>query len=147
MRLSAAMVMLLSLLAGSALLTASAQTAEANEMGEKVFKKCSVCHSLEAGKNKLGPSLAGLYGRAAGSLAGYKFSKDMVSAGGAGLVWNAETLAAYIKKDGKSGPKTYIGALIGKKKAKIKMAFPGLKKDDDIANLIAYLDGAGAASN
>ena len=142
MRLSAAMVMLLSLLTGTALLTASAQTVEANEMGKKVFKKCSVCHSLEVGKNK-----AGLYGRAAGSLAGYKFSKDMVAAGGAGLIWNAETLAAYIKKDGKAGPKTYIGALIGKKKAKIKMAFPGLKKDEDIANLIAYLDGAGAAGN
>lgn len=147
MRLSAAMVMLFSLLAGTALLAGMTQTAEANEMGKKVFKKCVTCHSLEAGKHKLGPSLAGLYGRVAGGAEGYKYSKDMKAAGAAGLVWSEETLAAYIKKDGKKGPKTYIGELIGKKKAKIKMAFPGLKKDEDVTNLIAYMSASGAAAN
>ena len=130
---------------GSITLAPLAQAGDAAK-GKAVYKKCSVCHSLEAGKKKLGPTLAGLFGRAAGGLDGYKYSKDMKAAGAAGLVWSEETLAGYIKKDGKKGPKNYIGALIGKPKAKIKMAFPGLKTDQEVADLIAYLNASGAAA-
>ena len=130
-------------LAAVTLTSGSAAAADAAK-GEAVYKKCKVCHALEPGKHKLGPSLAGLFGRKAGARDGYKFSKDMTAAGEAGLVWSRETFAGYMKKDGPKGPKTYIGEVIGKKKAKIKMAFPGLKSDDEIANLIAYLTGAGA---
>ncbi len=56
-------------------------------------------------------------------------------------------LRSYIKKDGKSNPKTYIGSVIGKARANIKMAFPGLSKDQDIADLIAFLKEKNAASN
>ena len=108
--------------------------------GAKVFKKCAACHSLKAGKKKVGPSLHGLYGRAAGTFIdakgkAFKHSKDLVAAGAAGLVWDASTFAAYI-----ADPKPYIGAMIGKKKAKTKMAFNGLKKAKDVENLTAYLE-------
>ncbi len=106
--------------------------------GEKVFKKCRACHTLD-GKRRVGPTLQGIFGRQAGAAEGFKFSGDMKAAGDAGLVWNGETLGTYIKKDGKKGLKYFIGSYIGKDKAKTKMAFPGLKKDADVENLIAYL--------
>jgi cytochrome c2 len=108
--------------------------------GAKVFKKCAACHSLKAGKKKVGPSLHGLYGRTAGTFVDakgkkFKHSKDLVAAGAAGLVWDAQNFAGYIAK-----PKPYIGEMIGKKKAKTKMAFNGLKKAKDVENLVAYLE-------
>ncbi len=110
------------------------------DAGAKVFKKCQACHSLKAGKRRTGPSLHGVYGRQAGTFVdskgkAFRHSKDMKAAGEAGLVWSAEVLAAYI-----ADPKPYIGAMIGKKKAKTKMVFPGLKKPADIENLLAFLE-------
>ncbi len=108
--------------------------------GEKVFKKCRACHSLRAGKKKVGPSLHGVFGRRAGRFVdargrAFKHSKDMKAAGAAGLVWSEDTFKRYIAK-----PKPYIGTIIGKKKAKTKMAFNGLKKPVDVDNLFAYLE-------
>ena len=100
---------------------ASAQDAAA---GEKVYKKCKACHSLEDGKNKVGPHLAGIVGRAKGSVEGYKYSKAMMEADD--FVWDDANLDAYLKK-----PKEFL--------PKGKMSFPGLKKDEDRANIIAYL--------
>ena len=107
--------------------------------GEKVYKKCRVCHSLQAGKKKVGPSLHGLFGRTAGTFVDakgkkFKHSKDMIAAGEAGLVWDAERFVDYIGK-----PKPYIGSFLGKKRAKTKMAFRGLKKQSDVSDLAAYL--------
>ncbi|MFQ5955610.1 MAG: c-type cytochrome [Kiloniellales bacterium] len=106
--------------------------------GAKVFKKCKACHTLD-GKHRVGPTLQGIFGRQAGTAEGYKYSGDMKAAGEAGLVWDEKTLRTYIKKGGKKGLKYFVGSYIGKDKAKTKMAFPGLKKDADIENLIAYL--------
>ena len=119
---------------GSALLAAGflgilpAQADGDAAAGKKVFNKCVACHDAVTDKNKIGPSLHGVVGRTAGSLASFeaKYSDAMKAAGAGGLVWDDATLAAYLKD-----PK---GNIPGN-----KMAFPGLKVDADLANVIAYL--------
>ena len=93
------------------------------EAGAKVFKKCKACHVVDKEKNKTGPHLVNLFGRTAGSLEGYKYSKAMKASG---IVWDEETLAGYLRT-----PKKYVKGT--------KMAFLGLKKDADIENIIAYI--------
>ena len=94
--------------------------------GEKVFARCKACHTAEDDTNKVGPSLKGVIGKTAGTHEGYKYSPAMVKAGEGGLVWNEQTLAEYLHS-----PKAMVKGT--------KMAFAGLKKDDEIANVIAYL--------
>lgn len=94
--------------------------------GEKVFKKCMVCHTTEAGKHKIGPSLAGVIGRQPGTAEGYKYSKAMVAYGESGVVWDADTLNAYL-----ADPRGVVKGT--------KMTFPGLKKDQERADVVAYL--------
>jgi len=97
------------------------------EAGEKVFRKCSACHKVgEDAKNGTGPALTGIFGRTAGSVEGFRYSKPMLDAGAGGLVWNAETLDAFL-----ADPKAVV--------PKNKMAFSGLKKEDERAALTAYL--------
>ncbi|MDV7142937.1 c-type cytochrome [Tropicimonas sp. TH_r6] len=95
--------------------------------GEKVFKKCKACHQVgEGAKNKVGPILNGVIGRSAGTGADFKYSKVMVEAGSGGMVWDEETLAAYLE-----APKKFLKGN--------KMAFAGLKKEADTAAIIAFL--------
>ncbi|MBN9244385.1 MAG: cytochrome c family protein [Mesorhizobium sp.] len=94
--------------------------------GEKVFAKCKACHVADEDKNKIGPSLHGVIGRTAGTHEGFKYSPAMVDAGKSGVVWDEPTLTKYLHD-----PKVMVKGT--------KMAFPGLKSDEDIANVIAYL--------
>ena len=92
--------------------------------GEKVFKKCKACHTIEqGGKNKVGPNLFGIVGKKSASVEGYKYSKAMQNAD---LTWDDATLSEYLKK-----PKAFVKGT--------KMSFAGLKKESDRENLIAYL--------
>lgn len=97
------------------------------EEGEKVFRKCKACHTLEEGKNRVGPSLYGVIGREAGAVEDFKYSEAMMESG---LTWDDETLAAYLEKPRDVVPKT-------------KMAFAGLKKEEDIEDVIAYIKANG----
>jgi cytochrome c2 len=103
--------------------TAQAVDAGDPALGKKVFAKCQACHSLEAGKNKVGPTLHGVIGRASGSEADFNYSDAMKNAH---LTWDPETLDKYLAKPKEVVPGT-------------KMAFPGLPKEKDRADLISYL--------
>lgn len=94
--------------------------------GEKVFLKCAACHDVNKGINKVGPTLKGLVGRPAGSVAGFNYSEDMLAKGKEGKVWDEATLAEYLPDPKKFAPKT-------------KMVFAGLKKPEEVADLIAFL--------
>ena len=95
--------------------------------GEKVFKKCKACHTVGDGaKNKVGPMLNGIVDATAGSVEGFKYSKAMLAKQAEGLVWTTEALDAYLTK-----PKDFV--------PKTKMTFAGLKKEQQRADIIAYL--------
>ncbi len=91
--------------------------------GKKIFKKCKICHSLKAGKKKVGPSLSGVLGKKAAQVKGFKYSKAMKKAD---ITWDDATLDAYLTK-----PKKFLKGT--------KMAFVGLKKKKDRDNVVAYI--------
>jgi cytochrome c len=91
--------------------------------GEKTFAQCKACHQAVEGKNGVGPSLWGIVGRKSGQIAGFSYS---AANKGSGVVWKEETMFEYLEAPQKFMPGT-------------KMAFAGLKKPQDRANVIAYL--------
>ena len=107
-------------------LTMLSTGAVAEEPGETLFKKnCAICHTLEAGKNKIGPSVAGVVGRKAGSVPGFAYSAANKNSGD---IWDAQTLDTYLADPRKFMPGT-------------KMVFAGLKNLQDRKALIEYLKG------
>jgi cytochrome c len=94
--------------------------------GKKVFAKCMACHTVEAGKNKVGPSLHAIIGRKSGTIEGFTYSDAMKNAN---VTWDDAELDKYLTSPKKEIPGN-------------KMAFPGLPKPDDRANVIAYLKEA-----
>ena len=110
---------------------AGAAAAQAGDAvaGQATFARCGICHTVEVGKNKIGPSLAGVVGRKAGTLAGYNYSTQMVASG---VTWTPAVLDKYLTKPQSVVPGT-------------KMIFPGLPNAVDRANVIAYLKNPGAA--
>jgi cytochrome c len=113
------------MMAAASVVMLSAGTARADDAdaGKKVFNQCRACHVLDDKTNRVGPHLGGVIGRKAGSVEGFSYSEAMKNSG---ITWDDESLEKYLKD-----PK---GAIPGN-----KMAFAGVKKDDDLKNLIAYL--------
>ncbi|AZO46729.1 MAG: c-type cytochrome [Mesorhizobium sp.] len=106
--------------------TAHPSQAQDAAAGEKVFVKCKVCHIADEDKNKIGPSLHGVIGRTAGTHPDFAYSQAMIDAGKSGVKWDDPTLTTYLHD-----PKAMVKGT--------KMAFAGLKNDQDVANVIAYL--------
>jgi cytochrome c len=102
--------------------------------GEAIYnKRCKACHTIEAGKNKVGPSLFGVVGRQAGTVPKFKYSKSYVSAGEGGLSWTEDKIVEYL-----ADPKKFMRAVTGNKKARSKMVFK-LKKEDERQDVTAYI--------
>ena len=103
--------------------------------GKEVFKECMACHTVEQGKNRVGPSLHGVVGRKAASVDNFKYSKPMQEKAESGLTWTPDTLKQYLQ-----APKEVVPGTT--------MAYAGLrnsakfKANPDVAaeNLIAYLE-------
>ncbi len=99
--------------------------------GEKIFKKCKACHQIgDNAKNRSGPQLNAVMGRAIGTVDGFKYSNVFKAAADAGEVWDATNLTAFLTK-----PKDAM--------AGTKMNFKGLSKPEDINAILAYLAAAG----
>ena len=93
--------------------------------GEKIFKKCAACHSInKGGKNKIGPALYNVVGRAVGGVDNYKYSKTLASYD---KEWTFEELNGFLKK-----PSSYLKGT--------KMSYAGLRKEKDRASIIKYLN-------
>lgn len=97
------------------------------ERGARVFQACAACHSLEPDRNLTGPSLSGLWGRKAGSLA--SFSRYSDALGKSGIVWDEKTLDAWVRN-----PEAMVPGNL--------MPFEGLKEERLRADLIAFLKAA-----
>jgi len=96
--------------------------------GEKIFKKCAACHSINrGGKNKIGPALYNVVGRTVGGVDDYKYSKALASYG---KKWTFEELNGFLTK-----PSSYLKGT--------KMSYAGLRKEKDRASVIKYLNENG----
>jgi len=95
--------------------------------GEKIFRKCKACHTIGDGaKNKVGPMLNGIVGNEIASVEKFKYSKAFRAKKDEGFVWTEAELDAFLTK-----PKKYLPGT--------KMSFGGLKKEQQRADIIAYL--------
>lgn len=93
--------------------------------GEKTFRKCKACHTVdEGGANRVGPNLYGIVGAPVAAVDGFRYSDALVEYGGD---WTPDRLAAFLANPRKAVPGT-------------KMGFGGLRKEQDQADVIAYLD-------
>ena len=93
--------------------------------GEKIFKKCAACHSInKSGKNKIGPALYNVVGRVVGGVGDYKYSKALASYG---KEWTFAELNGFLTK-----PSSYLKGT--------KMSYAGLRKEKDRASIIKYLN-------
>jgi cytochrome c len=99
--------------------------------GEAVYRACAACHEIgEGARNRVGPALNDTYGNTVAHVEGFRYSPALREAGESGMVWNSETLSAYL-----ADPRGYIRGN--------RMAFQGLRSDEDIAAVIAYMQAEG----
>ena len=101
------------------------------EAGAKIFNRCKSCHILAGPAKRMGPTLECVIGRTSGAVEGYRYSKAMT---GAGIVWNHDTLAEFLTNPRAAVPGT-------------KMAFPGVKNETQLEDLLAYLEAETGGEN
>ena len=110
---------------------ASSARAQDVEAGKRVFNQCRACHTIEAnGRNGVGPNLHGIVGRKAASVSGFNYSPAMKQKGEEGFVWTEDHLRAYI-----ANPKEAVPGN--------RMTYPGLRNEQQMNDLIAYLKSQG----
>ncbi len=130
---------LTTLVATGALSTAAYAAGDATA-GEKTFKRCKACHTIANGDTvivrggRTGPNLYGVIGRTAGTVDGFRYGKDMVAAGEAGLVWTEAALAEYV-----ADPTAYLRTYLGNDSARAKMTFKLRSGGEDVAAYLASL--------
>jgi cytochrome c len=111
-------------LAAAALLWSGAALAAGNPVkGKIVFARCAICHTVDPGKNKVGPSLANIIGQKAGEVPGFNFSPAMKKST---IKWTPQALDKYL-----TNPRTFLPGN--------RMYFVGIPDAADRANVIAYL--------
>lgn len=102
--------------------------------GEKVFRKCQACHMVgEGAENRVGPVLTGIVGREIAAVEDFDYSDALKELAAADGTWTPEELAAFLEK-----PRDFAKGT--------KMSFPGLRKEDERADVIAYLASFGGES-
>jgi cytochrome c len=103
--------------------------------GQRVFAQCRACHTIDqGGRNLVGPNLHGVWGRPAAAVAGFRYSQPMRDRAAQGLAWTEENLRAYLRD-----PKAVV--------PNGSMAFPGIRNDEQIANVLAYIRQASGAGS
>ena len=114
----------LAALAFCAAAPAAAQDAAA---GQRVYNQCRACHTVDqGGRNGVGPNLHGVVGRKAGAVEGFRYSASMKEKAEGGLTWSEDSLRAYL-----ANPKAVVPAG--------SMSYPGLKNEQQLNDLVAYL--------
>ena len=97
------------------------------ERGKELYGECRRCHQAGSGaEHRIGPHLNDVFGRAAGSLAGYRYSPAMQAAGAGGLVWTEAALDAFLAEPRAVVPRS-------------RMSYSGMEGADDRADLLAWL--------
>jgi len=116
-------------LTAAALLAAAPALAQEGdpEAGKQTFRMCQACHTVQEGQHRLGPSLYGVVGREAGTAEGFTMYSPAMKE--SGVVWTEENLMEYLQNTRDFIPGN-------------RMAFPGLPKEEDRRNVIAYLKQA-----
>jgi cytochrome c len=95
--------------------------------GQRVFAQCRACHNADpGGRNMVGPALHNVVGRRAGAIEGFRYSGNMRQLGEQGFTWTEDNIRAYI-----TNPKAVV--------PQGSMAYPGLRNEQQLTDLIAYL--------
>lgn len=119
--------------AALALAPMSGAMAQDADAGQRVFNQCRACHTInQGGRNGVGPNLHGVWGRAAGAVEGFRYSAPMRTKAGEGLVWNEANMRAYL-----TDPKAVVPGG--------SMSFAGIRNEQQLTDLLAYLQRASTA--
>ncbi len=116
--------------AGVSALPVMAQEAGNADEGAKIFRRCQACHTVTEGQHRVGPSLYNVVGRAAATVEGFPRYSDAMKA--SDITWTEDNISSYLEN-----PRAFIPGN--------SMAFPGLRKEQDRLDVIAYLKRAAQA--